>query len=86
MRPLWRGVGTGPETQGLKPETAANVFLCTGILTGWIGARNQIKEAQESARNLITVSITYYESNNLKKGSCRSTVRDCLLLLARRQS
>jgi tetratricopeptide (TPR) repeat protein len=67
MRPLWRGIGTRPDTQNLKPETAANVFLCTGILTGWIGARNQIKDAQESARNLITKSITYYESNNLTR-------------------
>ncbi len=67
MRPLWRGVGTRPDTQGLQPETAANVVLCAGILTGWIGARNQIKDAQESARNLITKSITYYESNNLAR-------------------
>jgi len=65
MRPLWRGVSTRPDTQGLQPETAADVVLCAGILTGWIGARNQIKDAQESARNLITKSITYYESNNL---------------------
>ena len=67
MRPLWRGVGTRPDTQGLQAETAANVVLCTGILTGWIGARNQIKDAQESARNLITKSVTYYESNNLTR-------------------
>jgi tetratricopeptide (TPR) repeat protein len=67
MRPMWRGVGTRPDIQGLKPETAANVFLCAGILTGWIGARNQIKDAQESARNLITKSITYYESTNLTR-------------------
>jgi tetratricopeptide (TPR) repeat protein len=67
MRPLWRGVGTRPDTQGLQPETAADVVLCAGILTGWIGARNQIKDAQESARNLITKSITYYESNNLTR-------------------
>ena len=67
MRPLWRGVGTRPDTQGLQAETAANVVLCAGILTGWIGARNQIKDAQESARNLITKSITYYESNNLAR-------------------
>jgi tetratricopeptide (TPR) repeat protein len=67
MRLLWRGVGTRPDTQGLQPETAANVVLCAGILTGWIGARNQIKDAQESARNLITESITYYESNNLAR-------------------
>jgi tetratricopeptide (TPR) repeat protein len=67
MRPLWRGVGTRPDTQGLQPETAADVVLCAGILTGWIGARNQIKDAQESARNLITKSITYYQSNNLTR-------------------
>jgi tetratricopeptide (TPR) repeat protein len=67
MRPLWRGVGTRPDTQGLQPETAADVVLCAGILTGWIGARNQIKDAQESAQNLITKSITYYESNNLTR-------------------
>ena len=67
MRPLWGGVGTRPDTQGLQPETAADVVLCAGILTGWIGARNQIKDAQESARNLITKSITYYESNNLTR-------------------
>jgi tetratricopeptide (TPR) repeat protein len=67
MRSLWRGVGTRPDTQGLQAETAANVVLCAGILTGWIGARNQIKDAQESARNLITESITYYESNNLAR-------------------
>jgi tetratricopeptide (TPR) repeat protein len=67
MRPLWGGVGTRPDTQGLQPETAANVVLCAGILTGWIGARNQIKDAQESARDLITESITYYESHNLAR-------------------
>ena len=67
MHPLWRGVGARPDTEGLQPETAADVFLCAGILTGWIGARNQIKDAQESARNLITESISYYESNNLTR-------------------
>jgi hypothetical protein len=33
-----------------------------GILTGWIGSKNQIKEAQETAKNLITESINYFES------------------------
>src|SRR5689334_23749128 len=69
MIPLWGGLGTLPDIQGLQPKTAANVFLCTGILTGWIGARSQIKDAQESARNLITESITYYESNDKRKAA-----------------
>lgn len=67
MRPFWSGVGTHPETQGLQPETVADVFFCTGTLTGWIGARHQIKDAQETARNLITQSITYYESHSLTR-------------------
>lgn len=65
MRPLWRGVGIRPATQGLQPETAADVLFCTGVLTGWIGNSNQIKDAQEIARDLISESITYYQSNNL---------------------
>jgi hypothetical protein len=83
MRPLWRGVGTRPETQGLQPETAAYVLFCTGTLTGWIGARHQIKDAQETARDLIT-EHHLLRGAQTQKGSCRSTVRDCLLLLARR--
>jgi len=68
MRPLWRGVGERPNTQNLLPDVAAEVLLCTGILTGWIGTRNKIKGAQEIAKNLLTESISYYESqNNLKR-------------------
>src|SRR5690349_16273993 len=67
MRPLWRGIGARPNTEGLQPETAAAVLFCTGVLTGWIGNRDQIKDAQETARNLITESITYYEANNCKR-------------------
>jgi tetratricopeptide (TPR) repeat protein len=79
MRPLWRGVGTRPNTEGLQPETVAYVFFCTGTLTGWIGARHQIKDAQESARDLITESITFYESHNLKReaAEARSEIAYC---------
>ena len=79
MRPLWRGVGTRPDVKGLQPETAADVLLCTGILTGWIGSRNQIKDAQETARDLITESITYYEAHQLtrKAAEARSEIAYC---------
>lgn len=63
MRPLWHGVGERPDTRDLHPATAAEVLLCTGILTGWIGSRDQIPDAQETARNLITESINYHESH-----------------------
>lgn len=62
MRRLWRGIGERPETKGLHVSVEAEVLLCVGILTGWIGSRNQIKEAQETAKNLITESVTYFES------------------------
>ena len=62
MRYLWQGVGERPKTEGLHPAVAAEALLCVGILTSWIGSRNQIKEAQEIAKDLITESITYYES------------------------
>ncbi len=64
MRPLWKRVGERPDTTGLHPSTAAEVLLCVGILTGWIGSKNQIEGAQETAKNLITESITYFESEN----------------------
>jgi len=62
MRRLWRGIGEPPCLEGLHISAAADVLFCVGVLTGWIGSKNQIKEAQETARNLITQSITYYES------------------------
>ena len=63
MRPLWRRVGEPPNTTGLEPSAVAEVLLCAGILTGWIGSRNQIHDAQELAKNLITQSMTYFESS-----------------------
>jgi len=68
MRPLWRGIGYRPKIEGLHPTVAAEVLLCIGILTGWIGSRNEIKEADGEARDLITESITRFESlGDLKK-------------------
>ncbi|MGI8836698.1 MAG: helix-turn-helix domain-containing protein [Pyrinomonadaceae bacterium] len=68
MRPLWKRVGERPDTSGLHPFVAADVLLCAGILTGWIGSRDEIKEADDSARDLLTESITFFESlGDLKK-------------------
>jgi tetratricopeptide (TPR) repeat protein len=61
MRPLWRCVGERPETGGLYPLVAAEVLLCVGILTRWIGSKNQIEEAQKTAKDFITESITFHE-------------------------
>src|SRR5215213_920198 len=62
MRPLWKRLGERPNTEGLHPSVAAEVLFCAGTLTSLIGSRDEIKEANEWARDLLTESITYYES------------------------
>lgn len=62
LRPFWEGVGQRPKIDALYPSVAAEVLLCAGILTRWIGNRNQSKETQYVARDLISESISFYES------------------------
>lgn len=62
MRPLWKGVGKRPDTAGLHPSVAAELLLSVGILTCWISSKDQDKEGQEAAKNLISESLTFYES------------------------
>ncbi|HEV7395936.1 MAG TPA: hypothetical protein VGN86_05455 [Pyrinomonadaceae bacterium] len=62
MQRLWSGVGEPPQTEGLHPSIAAEVLLTVGLLTSWIGSKNQIEGAQETAKNLLTESITLFES------------------------
>lgn len=62
MRPLWSRVGDRPEITGLHAPVSAEVLLCVGIFTGWIGSKEGIEQAQEVAKNLIGESITFYES------------------------
>lgn len=79
MLPLWQGIGSRPDTTGLHPSEVAEVLLCAGILTGWIGSRNETKEADGYARDLITESITFYESiGDVKKvAEARSELAYC---------
>jgi len=76
---LWRGVGERPEIKELHASVAAEVLLCVGILTGWIGSKNQIEDAQEIAKNLITESITYFESvgDVTKVAAARTEIAYC---------
>ncbi len=62
MCPLWPQLGQRPNTAGLNPVTTAEVLLVAGILTSWIGGQNQIKEADEWARDLLTESMRLFES------------------------
>jgi tetratricopeptide (TPR) repeat protein len=63
----WRRIGERPGVEGLEPSTAGEVLLRAGVLTGWIGSRNQFTETQETAKNLITESLTIFQSTNYRK-------------------
>lgn len=77
---LWSGMGKRPDIAGLYPSIAAEVLLCVGILTRWIGSRNQLpQESQDMARDLISESISFYESvGDVKKvASARAELAYC---------
>ena len=63
----WRRVGERPKLDGLEPAGAAEVLLRAGVLTSVIGSRNQIPEAQETSKNLISESLSLFQSLNDQK-------------------
>ncbi|HEY2975166.1 MAG TPA: hypothetical protein VGJ48_21805, partial [Pyrinomonadaceae bacterium] len=68
LRPLWNLPGERPDTNGLYPSVAAEVLLCVGILTCWIGSKSEIEDAQETAKDLLGESINFFQSiGDLKK-------------------
>jgi tetratricopeptide (TPR) repeat protein len=70
MRPYWSRVGERPNTRGLDRSVAAEILFCVGVLTSWIGSKNQVSDTQEIAKNLLTQSIAYFESvNDLTKAA-----------------
>lgn len=79
MRPLWKRVGDRPEIDGLHAPVAAEVLLCAGILTGWIGSKTKDKESQERAKNLISESISYFElaGDQKKIAAARTEIAYC---------
>lgn len=58
---FWQRIGDMPQVEGLEPSIAAEVMLRSGTLTGWIGSCNQIEDTQETAKNLISQSISIFE-------------------------
>lgn len=62
MSPLWQGIGSRPDTQGLDSDLVPRVLLCAGILTGWLAGPSGINEADDYARDLITESIRLFEA------------------------
>lgn len=62
MGELWQRIAESPNVKGLGQSTAAEVLLRAGVLTGWIGSTQQITDSQEVAKNLLSQSISIFES------------------------
>lgn len=62
LRVLWTKIGAHPRLAELSEDTQAEVLWRVGSLSGWLGSANQIAGAQEFARDLLTESITLFES------------------------
>jgi len=59
---LWRGIGQRPNAERLNERATAEVILQAGVLSGWLGACQQVAGAQEAAKNLISESAALFES------------------------
>ncbi|HYG10208.1 MAG TPA: tetratricopeptide repeat protein [Pyrinomonadaceae bacterium] len=59
---LWQGIGERPAVEGLSELTTAEVFLRAGSLSGYLGSIGQIEGAQEKAKDLISESITRFQT------------------------
>jgi tetratricopeptide (TPR) repeat protein len=67
MSEFWQRIGERPNIEGLEIVTTGEVLLRAGVLTGWIGSKNQITGAQEIAKNLISESLAIFESHGYAK-------------------
>jgi tetratricopeptide (TPR) repeat protein len=63
----WTGIGERPKLTGLDQTTAGDLLLRAGVLTGFIGSKNQLAESQETAKNLIHESLTIFQSSHYRK-------------------
>jgi len=63
----WRHPGEPPELSGLERGAAAELLLRAGVLTGYLGSKNQLEDAQENAKDLITQSHIIFAARQNKK-------------------
>lgn len=78
MSELWLHLGDRPQVEGLAQSTAAEVLLRVGVLTGWIGSKQQIPDAQETAKDFISESINTFESfSDVKVAEAQTEIALC---------
>ena len=71
---FWSRIGERPKLEGLDRSMAAEVLLRAGVLTGIIGSSRQIANAQETAKNLITESLTIFQAQRLKNKAAEAQI------------
>lgn len=76
---LWSRVGERPMLDELDSETAAEVLMRVGALTGWIGSVKQIEGSQELAKNLLSESLTKFDAsgNKMKVAEAQMEMGHC---------
>ena len=67
LRDYWQRIGESPNLNGLEASAAGELLLRAGVLTGYVGSKNQIAEAQETAKDLITQSHAIFEARRNRK-------------------
>lgn len=82
LRDYWRRIGEQPRVSDLEQSAAAEVLLRAGVLTGYVGSKNQIADAQENAKDLLTQSQAIFEARRNRKKIAESPNRIGTDLLA----
>src|SRR5688572_14476753 len=67
LRDYWQGIGEPPNIEGLAQSAAAEMLLRSGVLTGVIGSKDRIADSQETAKNLISESLTIFQATKYRK-------------------
>jgi len=74
LEPFWKSLGQRPDTNGLAPESKAELLLRAGTLTGWLGSARQVPGAQELAKDLISESASLFASLKLPEKAAEARV------------
>ena len=71
---FWPGIGEHPTLEGLDQSATAEVLMRVGVLTGLIGSSHQIADAQEIAKNLISESLSIFQSQRYRKKAAEAQI------------
>ena len=65
---FWPERDESPKLEGLDEPTKAEVLLRIGALAGWLGSADQIEGGQETAKNMLTLSVEIFEKLGQSEG------------------